>query len=388
MKILWLASWYPNKYEPFNGDFIQRHAQAVAEILPIDVIHIIQAGSAFEIKKSEVTVIKKNDLTEYIYVFAFKPWGIDGLDKIRYNMLYHSCARKAINAYIKMKGLPSLIHVHVPVKAGLTALYIRRKYNIQYLVSEQSSHYEKSSPYYFLKRTKYFQKITKRIFKCATAVTNVSETIGEQLKTFFDISNYKTIHNLADTNLFYYKPRVQKGKMRLIHVSALGEQKNPAGIIEALSLLTGINTEWECTICGPYNERLKRLVIEKGLHQYINFTGEISYAQVAAEMQQSDIFILFSNHENFPCVVVEALCCGLPVIATNTGGIAEAVNGSNGKLIEVGNVAELANAINEVMLNYKRYDRETIAAVAGALYSKQKIGEKFLSIYKQVIKGA
>jgi glycosyltransferase involved in cell wall biosynthesis len=45
--------------------------------------------------------------------------------------------------------------------------------------------------------------------------------------------------------------------------------------------------------------------------------------------KKADAFILFSRHENFPCVVIEALCCGLPVVASNVGGIAEAVDETN-----------------------------------------------------------
>ena len=44
MKVLWLASWYPDEYEPTNGDFVQRHAKAVSQLMHIDVIHVVQAG--------------------------------------------------------------------------------------------------------------------------------------------------------------------------------------------------------------------------------------------------------------------------------------------------------------------------------------------------------
>ena len=44
MKVLWLASWYPDEYEPTNGDFIQRHAKATAQLMHVDLIHVAQAG--------------------------------------------------------------------------------------------------------------------------------------------------------------------------------------------------------------------------------------------------------------------------------------------------------------------------------------------------------
>jgi glycosyltransferase involved in cell wall biosynthesis len=387
MKILWLASWYPNQYEPFNGDFIQRHAQAVAELLPVDVIHVLQAGRSLPIEKSAVTVNKKNDLIEYIHAFAFRPIGIAWIDTIRYNIFYHRYYNKIIKEYLSKNGKPDLIHVHVPVKAGLIALRLLKKMNIRFIVSEQSSHYEKKSPDYFFKRSKYFQVITKRIFSDASAVTNVSETIGKKLQSYFEIKTYRTIHNLVDTDLFSYKFKKISNKLRFIHVSAMGEQKNPAGIIQALAQLNVFYRAWECVLCGPYKEALQLMVEENELHAQIRFTGEITHEQVAKEMQQADVFILFSNHENFPCVVVEALCCGLPVITAKAGGVAEAVNDRNGIIVDAEDVEQLTNAMHYIVKNLDKYDRENISVNAKALYNKRRIAAQFVELYNNLNDG-
>ena len=87
MKVLWLASWYPDEYEPTNGDFVQRHAKAVSTLMPIDVIHVAQAGK----DKSYLQKVELNDdgdLHEAIHYFAFKKTGITFIDKIRYNKTY------------------------------------------------------------------------------------------------------------------------------------------------------------------------------------------------------------------------------------------------------------------------------------------------------------
>lgn len=385
MKILWLASWYPNPYEPVNGDFIQRHAQAVAELIPLDLIHVLQTGHRIAIKKEEAWINKKANLTEYIYAFKFEPRGNEWFDKIRYNILYHRYYKKIIARYLKEKGKPDLIHVHVPVKAGMIAMAVLKKYNIPFIVSEQSSHYEETSPDYFYKRSNYFQRNTKRIFEAAAAVTNVSATIGKKLQSLFNIKNYRTIHNLADTDLFYYKPKQRNSKLRFLHVSAMGEQKNPAGIINALAQLNNVFKDWECIFCGPYKKELQSLTKQLGLETCIRFTGEVSYDQVAAAMQQADIFILFSNHENFPCVVAEALCCGLPVISSNAGGVAEAVNEHNGIIVNPGNTETLAKAMYKAATTLYEYDRESISSDATGLYNKKKIAAQFVELYNELI---
>ncbi len=383
MKILWLASWYPNPYEPYNGDFVQRHAKAVAAMVPIDVIHILQHGGK---SKKEATVSKKHGITEYFHAFNFTPTGIGLIDKILYNISYHIHFKNILEAYIKENGKPDIVHVHVPVKAGLMALYLLKKYRLPYIVSEQSSHYEITSPFYFFKRSKYYQNNCRRIFNHATAVTNVSATIGKKLQEIFTIKNYRTIHNIVDTELFHYKKAETSGKVRLIHASALGEQKNPIGIIKALALLQSKNQNWECRICGPANEQLKALVQENNLTNLINFTGEIPYHEVAGYMSESDVFLLFSNHENFPCVVVEALCSGLPVVSSIAGGIAEAVNESNGLLVPAGDIIALANALHTMITNLNQYNREAIATDAAKLYNKGFIAQQFVRLYKEVLR--
>ena len=381
MKILWLTSWYPNPYEPYNGDFVQRHAKAVSEIIPIDVIHILQHGGR---SKREAIVTKHNALTEYFHAFDFTPTGIDLIDKIRYNISYHKHCRSVLEAYIKKNGKPDIVHVHVPVKAGLMALYLLKKYKLPYLVSEQSSHYETTSPFYYFKRSKYYQNNCRRIYNNATAVTNVSATIGKKLQEIFTIKNYRTIHNLVDTELFHYKKAEPSDNVRLIHVSALGEQKNPTGMIKALAILQSRSKNWECTICGPANEQLKALVKENNLSDNIKFTGEIPYNKVAHYMNESDVFLLFSNHENFPCVVVEALCSGLPVVSSVAGGIAEAVNDSNGLLVPAGDNEALADALHSMITNLHKYNREVIAANSAKLYNKKLIAQQFVDLYNEV----
>ena len=162
----------------------------------------------------------------------------------------------------------------------------------------------------------------------------------------------------------------------------MGEQKNPKGIIEALALLKQLNKNWECIFCGPYNNKLESIVKEKELEAYIHFTGEMKYEQVADEMQSADAFILFSNHENFPCVIIEALCCGLPVITSDAGGAGEGINADNGIEVPSENEPALIEAMNDIINAYSRYNRTTIAESARALYSYTAIGKEFEELYR------
>lgn len=383
MNILWLASWYPNPKEPVNGDFIQRQAMAVAEILPITVIHVMQCGTVFQ---EEINIARQsNNLKEIIKTFAFKPIGFILIDKLRYNFKYYSFYKKQIKKYINEFGKPDIIHVHIPIKAGLVAKYFATKFNVPYIVSEHSSHYTKYSYDSFFKRSKYFQRNTAKVFAGASLVINVSNAVTKKMNELFQIKKYQTIRNTVDADLFYYK-EINNKIFRWIHVSSMNEyQKNINGIINTFVELNKQQTNWELIMVGPFTTKQMQLCTEHNLADKIIFIGEVEYNEVAKQMQQANAFVLFSRHENFPCVMEEALCCGLPVVTSNVGGVAEAVNDTNGLLVVTENIKELANALNSVMINYVNYSRELIAKQANTLYNKEKIAKEIVDVYKSII---
>jgi len=384
MKVLWLASWYPDEFEPTNGDFVRRHAKAVSQLMEVDVIHVVQAGKDYN-TLSKVELDNEGDLKEFIHYFSFKKTGITWLDKIRYNKTYLGYYTKILHEYIKEKGKPDLIHVHVPMKAGMVALKFLNHSNIPYIVSEHSSLYMGTAKDNFYNRSFYFRHQTKRIFQHAALVTNVSSAIGKVLEKMFSLQNVRIVPNVVDTNCFHFKPKEPNKIFRWLHVSTMYPLKNVDKIIRAFNELPPIKKEWELIICGPVNKQYEQLVEQLNLPSKIKFTGEISYEEVAAEMQKADAFILFSKHENFPCVVIEALCCGLPVVASNVGGIPEAVDETNGVLVEPENVSALQNAVTTVMQNPNKYSNENISKDAVSKYNYQVVAKKFITAYNEVL---
>ncbi len=379
MKVLWLASWYPDEYEPTNGDFIQRHAKAVSTLMPIDLIHVVQAGKDFGYL-NKVILNDDGNLHEAIHYFYFQKTGIAIIDKIRYNNAYLSYYRKIIRQYIQEKGRPDLIHVHVPMKAGIIALKLYKELNIPYIVSEQSSLKDKFNEHSF-----FFRYYTKKIFREAALVTNVSLAIADVLKQMFYINDVRPIPNVVDINYFNFKSKQENSVFRWLHASTMHPVKNVDKIIQAFKNIGAIRNDWELIICGPINKEYEQLVEQLNLQSKIKFIGSLSYEDVAKQMQQADAFILFSKHENFPCVIVEALCCGLPVVTSNVGGIREAVNESNGILVEPGNTDELQKAIISIMNNPNKFDTETISRKATSKYNYQTIANQFINIYKEVV---
>lgn len=385
MNVLWLASWYPDEYDPKNGDFIQRHAKAVSQLMHIDVMHVVQAGRSFN---SLNKVVRNNDenLHEEIHYFTYKKSNSDWLNKILYNKAYWRYYKNIVNEYIEKKGKPDLIHVHVPFKAGIIALAFARKYNIPFIVSEHSSLYLKEARDNFYTRDFYFRYYTEQTFKKAALVTNVSKAIGEVLKQMFNLKDVRIIPNVVDTKYFYFKPKEKKEIFRWMHVSTMYPLKNVDSIIQTFSNISKHRNDWELILVGPIYNEYVQLVEQLNLQSKIKFVGEINYEGVAQQMQQADALVMFSKHENFPCVIIEALCCGLPVVSSNVGGVSEAVSNSNGILVEANNTNELQNAIISIMNDINNYNSEQIAKEASSKYNYQTVAGQFVSLYKEVLK--
>jgi glycosyltransferase involved in cell wall biosynthesis len=383
MKILWLCSWYPNPRHPYDGDFIQRHARAVAKFIPITVFFVSQEGGGVEIPDDQVKEFSNERVDENIIIPRFKKTGLHGWDMFRFNLHYYRRYKKIIRDFINKQGKPDLVHVHIPMKAGILGKWIHSKWGIPYVLSEQSSQYNTVAPRNFFSRSIFHRRQVRSVFRTATVVTNVSATVGNTLQKIFGLAKVRTIHNTVNTSLFYYKPRVP-GKFRFIHVSTLTEQKNPESILRATANLAKQRDDFELLIVGPANNELKELAARLSLGNRVRFTGEIPYAEVALQMQQSSALVLFSRHENFPCVIIEALCSGLPCIAANVGGVAEAVNDSNGLLVSPGNEEELSAAMNKMLKEYSHFNREAIAREAQDRYSYPVIGKQFYDLYKEI----
>src|SRR4029079_19309787 len=139
------------------------------------------------------------------------------------------------------------------------------------------------------------------------------------------------IPNVVNGEIFKYREKGRSGTFRFIHISSLINQKNPEGMFEAISLVKKRRNDFVLKIIGPAKEKFKKMVTDLSLEKHVIFMGEISYADVAKEINNSDAMIHFTRYETFGCVIAESLCCGVPVIVSDLDVIKELVtDGVNG----------------------------------------------------------
>ncbi len=381
--VLWLVSWYPGKTDPFNGDFIERHARAVAAFTSVVIIFVAKDNS---LKKGSFVIVKEKTGNLTVCRGYYGPSRFPLSEKIYSSLRYFFLQKKIFAQIKKERGLPDLVHVHIAFKAGVFARYLKLKYRIQYVITEHWTGYYKKSPNSIFKAGLFPKQLTKWVLKEGSLLLPVAHKLGETVNQLTPVK-YKVIPNVVDTDLFFYKPSVLQ-KTRFIHPSTMSYVKNPDGILRAAIELHREGYEFELLMVGGVSDPLLELARKSGgLDQYLFFKKELLYTQVAIEMQNSSALILFSRFENLPCVILEALCCGLPVISTDVGGIKEVVNETNCFLIQSENELELKNAIKEMIENGHLFDREKIARESSEKFKYSTIGKQIFDVYNLLLKG-
>jgi glycosyltransferase involved in cell wall biosynthesis len=109
---------------------------------------------------------------------------------------------------------------------------------------------------------------------------------------------------------------------------------------------------------------------------------------VAERMAAAHVLMLFSNFENLPCVIMEALSCGLPVISTNVGGIAEHIDPAKGILIDPGDENALLKALMDVAGAKLIFDAGALRKYAIGHFSMEAVGKELDEIYRLALSQA
>lgn len=379
-KILWLASWYPNRFDPFDGDFIQRHARAAAIHHDIHVIVVKEGNIETE---TEENWNYATGLTEQI--IYFRP-GKGVFAKLSKQLTWRKLYLKAIADFLRKNGNPAVIHVHVPWKAGLIALELKKRYQISYLTSEHWGIYDPALEDNFFTKPYLLRRGIQTIIKYSQVLCLPSNYLGQCIDKSILKKKQVLIPNVVDTSLFFYQEK-KYSKFSYIHVSNMDPVKNVTGIIDAFSDFVGSRGygDVELLLVGSRDDSIKKHVEQTGLlDKSIFLKGEIPYGAVAREMQLAHCFILNSKMETFSCVTVEALCCGLPVIARKVGSLPELVDASNGVLISNQDHNSLVEALVQIRENYHKYDLKAIARTAQQKYNYGTIGDLFKKLYTDV----
>ena len=367
--IVFLARWYPHRYDPMLGLFVQRHAEAAAQYDDISVIYVHaddQIQQKFDIVDETVNNVRT------IRVYYRKSWS-----KIISLFRFF----KANNKALKLLPKPDIIHVHILTRLGLVALRQKRLHGTPYIITEHWSRYLPGNDFNGLLR----KKLTKTVVRHASAVTTVTDILAKAMQSHgLRNENYSIVPNVVDINAFKPQPHHNE-VLKIIHVSCFeNKSKNITGLIDALQILEERDIKFQFTFIGDgIDFAMIKDYVKKLQHQEnIRFTGILEGQDYVGELSSGDFLVLSSNYETQGVVLLEAFACGMPVVSTNVGGIPEIVNENNGILVPPHDPTKLADAMQTMLQTYQNYDANTLRDSVIKKFSNETVGKLLNSLYK------
>ena len=189
----------------------------------------------------------------------------------------------------------------------------------------------------------------RRVFRRAAVVSPVSYDLGRRIQRLTDGTEIRPVPNPVDTELFSPGARDWRTNVRLLAVGNLVAIKGHRALLDALKSIVDLHPSISLDVVGDGELRpqLEDHARKLGIESCIRFHGRLDKPGVARMMQAADVLVLPSSWENLPCVLLEAMSTGLPVVATRVGGADEIVDQSTGELVEPGSKTRLWTGLCE-----------------------------------------
>jgi glycosyltransferase involved in cell wall biosynthesis len=275
----------------------------------------------------------------------------------------------ALRALPELPFRPDLVHGHFYDAAAATLL-IARRLGVPYVLTEHST------------LARPLTRLERRAFRDAGRVMPVSRMLRTALESSGLEARYEVVPNVVDLEHFTPAPRTPGKVRRLIAVTRMTPIKGVPDLLAALRLLK--RQDWHCDLIGGGERFEEYRALASPIAGRVSFHGELHRPEVAARLRKADLFVLASRLETFSVATVEAMACGVPVVATACGGPEELVGPEAGAIVPPGDPAALAEAIDRALS--RRFDSERISRGVAGRYSAEAVGARLREVYESVLK--
>jgi glycosyltransferase involved in cell wall biosynthesis len=368
MNVLFITSSYPTPGSPAAGIFVREHARAAAEHANVVVLHLERTEEAAGLSPAEP--IAGENPPAWRVRYRARPAGASVA-------LHLLGALRGWRAVRRSGFRPDILHAHFFL-AGVPAVLLGLLTRTPVVITEQWSVFLPESPQ---RLTPALRASARWAYARARLVLPVSEALRRGIESIGARARFRIVPNVVDTTLF--APGTAPRNGRLLTVGLFVESKGYEILFCAVAALAGRGRPVDLDVIGdgPGRESYVRLVRELGIEDRVSFIGFLPKAEVAERMRKAELFVLASRYDNNPCVVIEAMASGLPVVATAVGGIPEMVDGSSGRLAAPRDPERLADEIAAALDGVDAFDRVAIAASAKRRYGLEHVGAELADVY-------
>jgi glycosyltransferase involved in cell wall biosynthesis len=314
MHVVWIPSWYPEPDRPTSGIFFLEQAEALRRSgLNVGVLH-----SSFRfLREIDLKSLRSHRYTSSIQWEGELPvcryqgmFPFPKLQRIKLS-LYVGSVQKLMQMYVDRFGRPDIIHAQSGFLAAVGARALSKEYQIPYCVTEHNS----SSLTGGWKGA--FQQAIFEAYRSADRLFAVSSLVAKSLGEGVEL-----MPNMVDTGFFTPAVRQDPCPFRFLFVGVSNPLKNVDLLLRAFSVVHREDPNTSLEIVGQRGEKAPG----------VSFFGEATRQEVLEAYRRSHALVLPSRVETFGVVLIEAMACGLPVVATRSGGPEEIVQEQVGAL--------------------------------------------------------
>jgi teichuronic acid biosynthesis glycosyltransferase TuaC len=391
-KVLVLSRNYPNNVFEILGLWVERqvcHSTLFCEpkvIAPVQYVPSLPGLSEYYARFRQI-----NSHQWMSGVEVFRPRYLVGPGYSLHNfewMTYYLSVRGQVERLHKTFPF-ALIHAHFTYPDGVVAARLGRRYNVPVIITEQVP-WRPWLDNYPLVRKQAVWAARASAFHIA-----ISNSVRESIEPFTGkMENLRVIPDGVDGNVFTLRQtRSERLSNQILFVGVVRPVKGLDILLDALRLLIERGHDVKLVIAGEsyyqsYRreyDRLRQLVQGWNLGERIQFVGKISDAELVALMQSSALLVLPSRAESLGVVLIEALACGTPVVATRCGGPEDIVNEKVGMLVPPENPEALARGIEQVLGRISEYDPAELRAYALEHFGLESVGQRIAALYAQAL---
>ncbi len=352
MRILSFSTCFPSSVDPDRGIFVYNRLAALAKLAQLEVVHPVGKflwHDAFAVPKAASEQFGK--LTVYHPRFFYIPGVLKHLDA----GFYAQSLRPWLKKHIDRHGRPDVMDVHFEWPEAVGCGLLARQFNLPYTVTLRGVINSRI-------KNPIMRPLIVEALQQADAVISVSDEMAE-LAISHGVPREKctVIPNGVTLDAFYPIPRKQAlaalkldpARRYIVCVAGIRPSKGLTELVEATARLgEDVHTliVGEVGSAREYAGQLAALAEKLGCSSRFTLVGAQPHEKVPIYLNAASVSVLASHVEGCPNAVLEALGCGVPVVATSVGQIGKMIEpGRNGLIVPVGDSAALARAIGEAL---------------------------------------
>lgn len=361
-RVVIIPSWYPTPENKQKGSYFLEQASFLENDFDIKVLFI--ELFSFPSKKNifpsftKIKEISANNEPSFwykkLFFLRFLP---ENLVVFLLKWQYYFAFKKMLASNFK----PQLIHAQSVFYGGIVAAFLSKKFNIPFVIIEHN--------YELQNRGEQLKKEAIHAFTKAQKVAFVSIRQAQFFCTQgLNLPNFEIIPNLSLEHKFQL-PTNSKNKVFSIGIVAyplwIKDMETFFESIQRFSKL--VDFEFKVFVLGKdeftgisSNSKIKALANRYEVASFCTFITELNRNEIQNFYHQLDVLVSTSIFETYGIAVREALLCGIPVVATDSGGVASIINMETGFLVPIKNANAVANAILELQKNRNSYTPNSI----------------------------